>query len=139
MIHSLLQQTPDKLDQSETWKAVCRVKENSTVFKYWYFNFWPVLSSFKIRDKRGIKTRILIFFISAEVEHHIFPRGFYIVDRPTLAVGLHRIQLCCLSTFRRNKVVQRECMHIIHWGRDYNQGRCHNRRALAAVVERHES
>ena len=29
-------------------------------------------------------------------------------------------------------------MHIIHWGRDYNQGRCHNRRALAAVAERHE-
>ena len=29
-------------------------------------------------------------------------------------------------------------MHIIHWGRDYYQGRCHNRRALAAVVEHHE-
>ena len=29
-------------------------------------------------------------------------------------------------------------VHIIHWGRDYYQGRCHCRRALAAVVERHE-
>ena len=38
---------------------------------------------------------LLFFFTSAEVGHHIFPRRFYTVDRPTLAVCLYRIYVCC--------------------------------------------
>ena len=44
------------------------------------------------RRRDSDMVRLLLFlFTSAEVGHHIFPRRFYIVDRPTLAVGLHRI------------------------------------------------
>ena len=48
--------------------------------------------SSKVLQNEGWKNQgvFVIFFTLAEVGYHIFPRGLYIVDRPTLAVGLHR-------------------------------------------------
>ena len=50
--------------------------------------------SSKVSQNEGWKNQgvfVIIFlpWLRSDV-YHIFPRGLYIVDRPTLAVGLHR-------------------------------------------------
>ena len=84
--------------------------------------------------------KFFFFLTEAEAEHHIFPRGSYMISRPPLAVGLHRTYLLNrldTSTRKYSSDVCRCDAQMHSRKKSFNCNECSNKCTQTSHLKRH--